>query len=566
MFIRRFLPLVVAATAFALGSVACAQADGPKSIKPDDTQGLSEPTLYELLVGEIALQRGDYALAAKTYLELARQTRDARIARRAVEVANQGKLPELALEAAKTWQEIEPKSPAALQVVAALLISTKRVDEAEPYLEKLLSAEGVDAERGFLQLNRLLAGNPDKAANLRVVRQLAAKYPTLAPAHLAIAVAASAAGDDTAAIAAAKRAAEIRPDWEAPAVTEAAILQKHSTSDAAKRLAEFVEKNPKSRDGRLNYARALILDKRVPEARKQFETLLNENPGNNDLVYTVGLLAFQLKDYAVAEDNMKKLASSPTYRDQDQARYVLGQIAEEQKQWPKAIQWYDQIQDGEQALPARLRTANAMAKQGKVDAAVEYLHKVSDDYPDQQVQVTVAEAQLLRDANRNKDAYELLGEALKGEPDQPELLYDYALTAERLEKFDVLEENLRKLIEVRPDHAHAYNALGYSFADRNTRLKEARTLIEKALELAPDDFFIMYILGWVQYREGNLKGAAATLRRAYNGRPDAEIGAHLGEVLWVMGERNEANRVWQESLKSAPDNETLQKTIKRLRR
>jgi Flp pilus assembly protein TadD len=130
----------------------------------------------------------------------------------------------------------------------------------------------------------------------------------------------------------------------------------------------------------------------------------------------------------------------------------------------------------------------------------------------------------------------------------------------------VLEENLRKLIEVRPDHAHAYNALGYSFADRNTRLKEARTLIEKALELAPDDFFIMDSLGWVQYREGNLKGAVATLRRAYNGRPDAEIGAHLGEVLWMSGERTEANRVWQESLKTAPDNETLQKTIKRLRR
>jgi Flp pilus assembly protein TadD len=570
MFIRRFLPLVVAAAAFALGGVACAQPgemrDAPKSIKPDDTRGLNEPTLYELLLGEIALQRGDYALAAKTYLELARQTGDARIARRAVEVANQGKLPELALEAAKTWQEIEPQSPAALQVVAALLISTKRVDEAEPYLEKLLSAEGVDPERGFLQLNRLLAANPDKAANLRVVRQLAAKYSSLAPAHLAVALAASAAGDDAAAIAAARRAAEIRPGWEAPAVAEAAVLQKRSTADAAKRLGEFVEKNPSSREGRLNYARALVLDKRVPEARKQFEALLAANPGNNELIYAVGLLAFQLKDYAVAEANMKKLVGTPTYRDPDGARYVLGQIAEEQKQWPLAIEWYNQIQDGEQALPARLRTANAMAKQGKVDAALAYLRKVSDDYPDQQVQVTVAEAQLLRDASRNKDAYALLGEALKNDPDQPELLYDYALTAERLEKFDVLEENLRKLIDVRPDHAHAYNALGYSFADRNTRLKEARTLIEKAVELAPDDYFIMDSLGWVQYREGNLKGAAATLRRAYTGRPDAEIGAHLGEVLWMLGDRNEANRVWQESLKTAPENETLQKTIKRLRR
>jgi len=559
MLIRRFIPsVVVVASAFALQAAAFAQSD--------DAKDLSEPTLYELLLGEIAQQRGDYALAAKTYLELARRTGDARIARRAVEVANEGKLPELALEAAKTWQEIEPKSPAALQVVAALLISSKRVDEAEPYLEKLLSAEGVDAERGFMQLNRLLASNPDKAANLRVVRQLAGKYSQLAPAHLAVAQAASAAGDDAAAIAAARRAAEIRPEWDAPAVMEAQVLQKRSTADAAKRLGEFVDKNPTSREGRLNYARALILDKRVPEARKQFEALLAANPGNTDLIYTVGLISFQLKDYPVAEEKMKQLAGMPTYRDRDGARFVLGQIAEEQKQWPRAIEWYNQIEEGEQALPARLRTANAMAKQGKLDGAIQYLRKVSDDFPDQQVQITVAEAQLLRDANRNKDAFELLGDALKTDPDQPELLYDYALTAERLEKYDVLEQNLRKLIEARPDHAHAYNALGYSFAERNTRLKEARALVEKAIQLAPDDYFIVDSLGWVQYREGNLKGAVQTLRRAYNGRPDAEIGAHLGEVLWVMGDRTEANRIWQESLKTAPDNETLQKTIKRLRR
>ena len=248
------------------------------------------------------------------------------------------------------------------------------------------------------------------------------------------------------------------------------------------------------------------------------------------------------------------------------ARFLLGEIAEDQKHWSSAIEWYDQIQDGEHALPARLRTANAIAKEGKLQAAREYLHKTAADHPGQEVQFTVAEAQLLRDANQNKEAFDLLGSALKEEPEQPELLYDYALTAEKLDKFDVLERNLRKLIEVKPDHAHAYNALGYSFADRNTRLGEARKLVEKALELSPDDSFIMDSFGWVQYREGDLKGAAQTLKRAYDGRPDAEIGAHLGEVLWVLGQRNEANRIWQESLKTAPDNETLLKTIKRLKK
>ena len=552
MFMRLLFPLVVAL--LGVHAAAFAQAE-------DD-----ESSLYDMLLGEIAQQRGDYEFAAKTYLELARKSGDPRAARRAVEVANQGRLPDLALEAAQTWYQLEPQSTPALSVVASLLVSTRKVDEAQPYLAKLLEAEGVDLERGYLQLNRLLAGNPDKAANLRVVRNLAARHPELAPSHLAIAQAAAAANDERLALAESRRATEIKPDWEAPAIFEAQLLQKRSNAEAAKRLAQFVEKNPSSRQGRLAYARALMADKRVAEARKQYEALLADNPNDSDLIYTIGVLAYQLKDYALAEDNMKRLIALPDYRDPDGARFLLGQIAEEQKQWPRAIQWYDEIQDGEHALAARLRTANAIAKQGKLDAARQYLHKSAEDHPGQEVQFTVADAQLLREANRTQDAYQLLSDALKGDPEQPELLYDLALTAEKMERFDLLESNLRKLIEVKPDHAHAYNALGYSFAERNLRLPEARKLIEKALEISPEDYFIIDSLGWVLYREGDLKGAARELRRAYSGRPDAEIGAHLGEVLWMLGERDEARRIWDESLKAGPDNETLNKTIKRLRR
>jgi tetratricopeptide (TPR) repeat protein len=554
--------------AVALGwAILPAAAQGQKSVPPSSAQSseLSEPTLYEFLLGEIALQRGDAGLAAQTYFDLAKRTRDPRIARRAVEVANHARMPDLALQAGKLWHDIEPASPQAMQVVAALLVSAKRVEEAEPYLVKLLAADGINVENGFLQLNRLLAGNPDKAANLRVVRSLAARYPQLPQAQFAVAQAASTAGDDAAALEAIRRAQAIRPEWETAVIFEAQLLQKRSPAEAAKRLGDFIEKNPGAREVRINYARVLVLDKRFPEARKQFEALLAASPGNAEVVYAVGLLAFQLKDYPVAEENMKRLLGMG-YRDPNGVRYVLGQIAEEQKQWPQAIKWYDSIDDGDQLIPARVRSAGAIAKQGKLDEARAFLQRVGNEYPGERIQLTVAEAQLLREANRHRDAYEVLGQALKEEPDQPELLYDYALTAEKLERFDVLESNLRKLIQVRPDHAHAYNALGYSFADRNTRLPEARKLIEKALEIAPEDYFIIDSLGWVLYREGNLKGAAEQLRRAYAGRPDAEIGAHLGEVLWVMGRRDEADRIWQESLKSSPDNETLQKTIKRLKK
>jgi len=549
-------------------SVACglaqAQPQAPSDLKaaPSD---LNEPTLYEFLLGEIAVQRGDFELAAKTYLDLAKRTGDARVARRAVEVANQGNLNELALEAARAWYDIEPGSAHALQVLGAMLVAAKRVDEAGPVLEKLLTAEGVNRENAFMQLNRLLAANPDKMTNLRVIRGLAAKYPQLPQAHFAVGQAAAIAGEDAAALSAARQALALRPDWELAAMLEAQVLQKKSPAEAAKSLGAFVEKNPNAREARLNYARVLVLDKRLPEARKQFEAVANANPQNPEVIYAIGLLAFQVKDYKAAEGYMKRVLGL-NYRDPDAVRYLLGQIAEEQKQWPQAIQYYEAIKDSDHELPARMRTANAMAKQGKVNEALVYLRRVAAERPEDEPQLIVAEAQILRDANRSKDAFKLLSEALDKQPDQPDILYDLALTAEKLERFDLLETHLRKLIQVKPDHAHAYNALGYSFAERNIRLAEARKLIEKALEISPEDYFIIDSLGWVLYREGDLKGAARELRRAYGGRPDAEIGAHLGEVLWQLGERDEARRVWDESLKSGPDNETLQKTIKRLRK
>ena len=547
----------------AVSLAACGTLSQP--VPPSSALELSEANLYDLLLGEIALQRGEARLAAQTYVDVAKRTRDPRVARRAIEVANFARMPELAVEAAKTWLSVEPTSPPALQVLAALLIGAKRVEEAEPYLEKLLAADGVNVENGFMQLNRLLAGNPDKASNLRVVRKLAERHPQLAQAQFAIAQAALAAGDDAAALAAIRQAAALRPEWEMAAIFEAQILQKRSPAEAAKSLGAFIEKNPTAREARLNYARTLVLDKRYPEARKQFEALLAANPGNTDVIYAVGLLAFQLKDFPVAEENMKRLLGL-SYRDPNGVKYLLGQIAEEQKQWPRAIEWYKQIEDGDHALAARMRTANAIAKQGRLDEARAFLRRIETENAGEQVQLVVAEAQLLREADRHRDAYDMLGQALQKDPDQPELLYDYALTAEKLERFDVLESKLRKLIEVRPDHAHAYNALGYSFAERNTRLPEARKLIERALELAPEDYFIIDSLGWVLYRQGDLKGAATQLRRAYDGRPDAEIGAHLGEVPWVMGERAEADRIWKESLDSSPENETLLKTIKRVKR
>jgi tetratricopeptide (TPR) repeat protein len=540
---------------------AAQAAPAPRNLPP---QELTEPILYELLLAEIALKRGSEGLAAQIYAELARKTKDPRIARRAVEVASFARTPQYALESARAWHESDPQSLPALQTLASLLIGTRKVDEAEPYLAKLLSAEGVAVASGFMQLGRLLAGNPDKAGNLRVVRNLAAQHPDLPQAHFAVAQAALAAEDEQTALAEARRAGELQPGWEVAAIFEAQVLQRRSPKEASASLDAFLAKYPQAREARLAYARALVGERRFADARAQFEALLAANPDNADVIYAVALLAAQMKDYAIAEKNLRRLLDMG-FRDPNGVRFTLGQIAEEQKQWQAAIDWYQAIQRGDQYLTSRLRVANVLAKQGKLDEARAYLRNVNAG-GEQRVQLLIAEAQLLREAKQDREAFDLLGKALEAQPDQPELLYDHALTAERLERFDVLEGNLRKLIQMRPDHAHAHNALGYSFADRNLRLAEARKLIERALELSPEDYYIIDSLGWVLYRQGDLKGAEAQLRRAYVGRPDGEIGAHLGEVLWVMGRREDAERIWDEALKNHPDNETLQKTVKRLRR
>ncbi|HEX5092556.1 MAG TPA: tetratricopeptide repeat protein [Burkholderiales bacterium] len=546
------------------GEPAAADADAEPSNEALPAQELTEPVLYELLLAEVALQRGNSALAAQTYAELAEQTRDPRVARRAVEVAGTARTPQYALRAAKVWYAAAPQSVQALQTLALLQVRAGKVEEAEPLLAALLARDGSAAPGGFLQLGRLLAANPDKQANLRVVRSLAAGYPKLPEATLAVAQAELAAGNEAGALAETQRAAQMRPGWETAAIYEAQILQRKSPKAAADSLEAFLKTHPKAREVRLARARLLVGERRYPEARAEFETLLKIYPDNTDVLYAVGLLALQLKDYPTAESSLRRLLELG-YRNPDSLRFTLGQAAEEQKKWKEAIGWYESVEGGEQALAARLRVAQVMAKQGKVTEARDYLRALEVSGPDR-VQVYIAEAQLLRDANRYDEAFALLGKALEAQPDQPELLYDRAITAEKLERYDVLEANLRKLIKVKPDYAHAYNALGYSYADRNMRLPEARKLIERALELSPDDAYIIDSMGWVLYRTGDLQGAAEQLRRAYEARPDAEIGAHLGEVLWAMGDRAEAERVWQEALKSHPENEVLQNTVKRLRR
>ena len=548
-------PLPEKAEAEAAAPAAAAQPELPR-------QELTEAVLYEYLLAEIAGQRGALGLSAQAYADLAKRTRDPRISKRAAEVALYARMPAAAVDAAKIWYEAEPSSLQALQALTTLLISAKRQEEALPYLQKFL--EGDSSGDGFLQLNRLLANNQDKALTLELIQKLAQSYPKFAQAHFAVAQAAAGAGQSELALSEVREAAKLKPDWDLPALVEAQLLQRQSNALARERLAAFLERNPKAREVRMSYARILVAERNYTQARAEFQTLSRDFPDNVDVVFAVGVLSLQLQDYALAEANFKRLLTLP-YQDRNTVRLYLGQIAEEQKNYPEALHWYEEVTGGEQHLQAQMRYALVLSKQGKLDAARAYLRQVEAGSEQARVQLLLTEAQILRDAKQPGEAFDLIAQALKNMPDQPELLYDYAMLAEKLERMDLLESNLKKLIQLKPDSAHAYNALGYSLADRNLRLPEAQELIEKALQLAPEDPFIIDSMGWVLYRRGKQAQALEYLRKAYSARPDPEIAAHLGEVLWVAGERSEAEKIWLDASKKTPGNDALNGTIKRFK-
>jgi tetratricopeptide (TPR) repeat protein len=546
-----------------------AQPAAPAAAAPAPTaqlpkQDLTDDILFEYLVSEIAGQRGKLGLATSGLLDLARKTRDPRLARRATEAAMYSHLEREALEAATLWLQLEPDEPKARQVVTLLLINSGRLAEAKPHLEKLLAGEGENRGLDFMHLNQLLARQQDKAAVLALVQDLAKPYPADPEAHFAIAQAAWGADKDDLALQEIRQALKLRPNWEAAAMFEGLLLQKRSMAEAFDFYKNFLARNPKAEEVRLAYARALVGERRYADARDEFRALVEEFPDNPDVSVAIGLLSLQLKDYDGAEQYLKR-ALDLQYKDGDAVRMYLAQVFEERKQYAAAADWYDQVGQGEHYLTARIRKAAMVAKQGRLDDARRQLQQLPVQNNQQRVQVVLAEAQLLRDADAYQDAFELLGKALEKLPNYPDLLYDHAMAAEKVGRLDVLEQDLRKLIQLKPDYAHAYNALGYTLAERTERLDEAQKLIEKALSLAPDDAYIMDSMGWVQYRQGRLDKAESYLKRAYGLQPDPEIAAHLGEVLWMEGKRDEAEKLWRAALKANPHHEALLNVLKKFK-
>jgi tetratricopeptide (TPR) repeat protein len=540
--------------------------------------GLTADLFYKFLLAEVALQRGELPVAARAYFEAARESRDPRVARRATEIALAARQRGMAVESATLWAALDPEATRPKQVLASLAGTAAGKELADPgvddeirgRLEKLLSDAAVSGQgvgEVFLQINRFLAQQPEKQQVFELVRSLAKPYPANPEAHFAVAYAAFAAeipardGVDPA-MSEIDIALELKPAWERAALLKTDILMRVSHDAAIAFLQRFVAANPDARAAAGALAQIYVEQKRYADARAIFQTLWDGDRASREFEFGVAAISVQMKDWATAEALFSDLKKAG-YGENGVVELYLAQVADETGRYQEAIDRYLAVPEGERAWIAKLRVAAMMAKQKRIPEARRYLADLPAVTIDERVQVRQAEASLLRDANDNVAAYAVLKQALVEHPDTPDLLYDSAMVAEKLDRIDEAEASLRRVVELKPDDPQALNALGYTLVDRTPRTSEGFALIEKAYKLAPDDPFILDSMGWALYRLGKLEDAETYLRRAMTQRPDAEIAAHLGEVLWKKGDPIRANEVWQSQLQASPQNEVLLETVRR---
>ncbi|MCP4432111.1 MAG: tetratricopeptide repeat protein [Gammaproteobacteria bacterium] len=560
---------------FLLSACAGMQSSGPegRSLVESDSVTIKalvdnpEPAgkdAYHLLVAELAISRGQTALAVEHYLELAKSQQNPAIAERAVRVAVYGENLMAAIEAAQRWVELDPERAEAQQVIAAIYIRQNRIDDAFSYLDGVIQKSELSDKQLFSSLISVLAREKNTKSVMAVTRKIANKYPDRAYALYLHAMLSAQGNESEEALVFIDRALSFEEIEGANNARAKLLMQLGRREEAIVSLEQAVRRLPDDKNLRLTYARLLVDMKQYEKARVEFERLYIESPDDDELLYTLGLLSLESQRLDDAEKYLLKLIE--TGKREGEAQYYLGRINEGRQHYDDAISWYKQVHDGQYKFDARLRIADMFGKSGRFEEANEYLKsmlKGSQSHASL-VRIYMAQGDLLRSVERYDEAIEVYNTALEVVPGNNDLLYARALTAESVGRLDILEADLRVILKTEPDNAHALNALGFTLANKTERYQEAYQLIKRALDIMPEDAAIIDSFGWVNYRLGNYEEAIRLLRRALTRYEDAEIAAHLGEVLWVSGNKQEARIVWKKALKKSPGDHLIENVMRRL--
>ena len=562
-----------------------AQTTEPAAPEPPNTSALTGALFYQLLVGEITANKGDPGAGYALILDAARKTNDAQLYQRATEIALQSRSGDTALQAAQAWQRAQPTARDPNRYVLQILIALNRIAETLASLKTGVALAPL-AERSLAisAIPRAYARVNDKKLASSVVEEALAAYlanpATTGAAWTTVARMRLAAGDAAGALDAAKNGHTLDPQYEGP-VLVALELMDAKLPDAEVLIKQyFLTKNSEPMpEIRMGYARALLDAQRYGEAATQLQIAIRDKPDFAQAWLVLGSLQLQDNQLALAQTSFERYVSlnqlvqqksekaedAEPNRGLAQAYLSLAQIAEKRKDFAAADGWINKIENAEDMMQAQTRRASILASQGKLAEGRQLIRGLPERNPGEARLKLMAEIGLLRDLKQYQMAYDLLSEAIGKSPTEADLIYDQAMMAEKLGRLVDMERLIRRVIQIKPDYHNAYNALGYSFADRNIRLPEAKELIKKALEYVPADPFIQDSLGWVEYRLGNQAEAIKIFAIAFKAKPDAEIAAHYGEVLWNMGQRDKAMTIWREGQLLSPENETLIETLKRFK-
>ncbi len=545
--------------------VGCTTAPiAPGTANAQQTVSSAESQLfYELLVAELAIRRGDLAVATEGYLRATDRTDDPRVAERATQLTVYYQQWDTAETTAKRWLSLDPEAIAARETLAQIYLRQGKTTEAVDAFSDWVDSSDNKTDT-LAVVNQLLLRDPDMALAYDVAAALAQQYPNESLAHVGKARLALSVNQRDDALNAANQALELDSTSVDALLVKAQVqISQGQSPDAIDTLQEAVSELPDSLPLHLGFAQLLVESELYDRAGPVIERAAELSEGDADAWLRLGLLSLT----ALRNDSAKVYLSGVLKDDpyNEQAHFYLARISDREHDHERAISHYDSVPQGEFFITARIRAAELTAESGDVDGGIDRIQELSPlaSEPALKVQLISAQSRILQQAGRVDEAIDVLTDGLSNYEDNAELLYARALASENKGDNEQFEADLGQLLQRDPNNAHALNALGYHLVVNNQRLDEAARHLEKANALEPDDAAIMDSLGWLRFRQGRLEESKVLLKSAYTIFPDAEIAAHLGEVLWMQGDESGARQLWDKALADEPDHKVLNEVIRR---